>query len=398
MRIRSLAPLGLLVASLPVHAYQLIGATWNTERGPSEYALHPDGSDDITDGSDLEAVRQAFENWSCIEGSRFRFRERTDVEGVKSDSLSDGINSVFWDETNEFALGPATLGVNIGNGGQGQARNAAVIIFNGYDHTWSTDDAGSAVDVGSIAIHEIGHWLGLAHACTDMSESNCSPIDEAVMTPAYTSGTYREPFADDINGLLEMYAQDPSDNSTCEGPFRIGEYCACDAECANGLSCVPQEDGSQVCAKQCDSENTGACGPGFNCVLGQRPDDNSPAPGACRAQVAGTAAPPGTACVNDGYSCGQFDCTSSGAAGGGRVCFQGCLEDSDCPDGYACTGIQCLLDTDALSVTCPSGDGDGDGDGDGCACATPSDALPVGGFALAAFSLVLSVSSRRRRR
>ena len=53
--------LGLLPATVgaalllapSANAYQLIGATWDTERGPSEYALDSAGSEDIGRSADL---------------------------------------------------------------------------------------------------------------------------------------------------------------------------------------------------------------------------------------------------------------------------------------------------------------------------------------------------------
>jgi MYXO-CTERM domain-containing protein len=393
-----LIALGALLLAWPASAYQLLGNTWDMDRGPSEYAIEPSGSDDITDGSDIEAVRQAFRNWSCIEGSTFRFRERTDVEGVRVDDQADGINSVFWDETGEFGLGPSTLGVAMPAQLPGQQRfTAADIIFNGADHTWSTDDnpGPETVDVGSIAIHEVGHWLGLGHACTDMTESDCLSIDEAVMTPVYSAGTYREPFEDDINGLLAMYEQPADDASTCDGPFRIGEYCSCNDDCAGDLLCIAQDDGRQICSRTCDGDNPD-CGPGFNCILGEAPDDG-PAPGKCVAGIGGEPAQAGAVCQPNGM-CGQSDCTQLAAAGGQRVCFRGCQEDANCPDGYVCAGIACLLDTSTVGVQCPDTGGDGDGDGDemmpGCTATDVGDATPVAG-ALALLGVMVLVRRRR---
>jgi uncharacterized protein (TIGR03382 family) len=138
-------------------------------------------------------------------------------------------------------------------------------------------------------------------------------------------------------------------------------------------------------------------------VLGKAPADGEPAPGTCETVVAGTAKPPGAICVNDGFSCGAASCTQSGAAGGARVCFKGCVEDPDCDDGYICAGILCLKDSEALSLSCPSeevdaGPGDGDDDDDevdGCGCDATGERDVA--FSLLAFLAVLGVRRRARR-
>jgi len=415
MRRTELPPsaLRLVVAALALSAipsssgaYTLLGATWNADQGPVDFVIDAAGSDDIDDDSDLEAVRAAFRAWACTPGSRLRFQERTDQTATRTDDLNDGVNSVFWDETNDFGLGPSTLGVNFGNGGGGQSRTASKIIFNGFDHTWSTGDNGGGVDVMSIALHESGHWIGLGHSCPDDDGNPCPDGVTAVMTPAWSGALERAPEQDDIDGLLAMYPQDPSDDSTCDGPFRKGEACACNDECASGLLCVPQPDGSQVCAGTCNSDDTAACGPGFNCVLGAADEEGGVAPGTCETVVDGTAKPPGAVCQNDGFSCGSASCTQSGAAGGARVCFKACIEDSDCDDGYLCAEILCLKDTGALSIECPDentdgGTGDGDGeDEDGCGCAVvvDDDGASTSGGAMMGLVVVGVVGALRRRR
>jgi hypothetical protein len=393
--------LAVLTFSTTSFAYVLLGVTWDTEQGPIDFVIDEAGSDDISDGSDVEAVRLAFRAWACTPGSRLRVREPTDQVATRTDNLNDGVNSVFWDETGEFGLGPSTLGVNIGNGGGAQPRTASKIIFNGLDHTWSTGDSGGGVDVMSIALHESGHWIGLGHSCPDDQGNACPDGVRAVMSPAWSGALERQPEQDDKDGLLAMYPQDPADNSTCDGPFRKGEPCACSDECASGLTCVPQPDGSQVCASSCGSDAPTACGPGFNCVLGKAPADGEPAPGTCETVVNGTAKPPGAICQNDGFSCGAASCTQSGAAGGARVCFKGCLEDTDCDDGYICAGILCLKDSETLSLTCPDeevdagpGDDDDDDDDDGCGC----DATGERDVAFSGLALVALVFVRARRR
>lgn len=63
--------------------------------------------------------------------------------------------------------------------------------------TWSTD--GSGFDLATVAVHEIGHSLGLAH----------SNVSSAVMWPYY-SGIRRDLAADDIAGIQAIYLRAPN--------------------------------------------------------------------------------------------------------------------------------------------------------------------------------------------
>ncbi|KAK4402849.1 Metalloendoproteinase 2-MMP [Sesamum angolense] len=63
----------------------------------------------------------------------------------------------------------------------------------------------SAVDLESVAVHEIGHLLGLGH----------SSVEEAIMYPTISSGTRKVELAnDDIMGIQELYGSNPSYNGS----------------------------------------------------------------------------------------------------------------------------------------------------------------------------------------
>lgn len=386
--------LALTSLALPAQAYKLLGAAWDADKGPVVYHLEPSGSDDISDGSDLEAVRQAFRNWACVEGSRLRFVEG-DRDGIKDVSLDDGINTVFWDEDNTFGLGPATLGVTLGNApaspDETVVRDAADIIFNGFDHSWSTDDRASAIDVGSIAIHETGHWLGLGHPCSDPQETQCLGPDEAVMTPAYPGGVIREPLDDDIAGLLEMYPS--TDESRCDGPYRQGEVCTCNGECVAGLLCVEALDGAQVCAPKCSGEDA-SCPAGFACVLGARPSNGDPAEGTCIKLDDDGLKPLASLCQRDS-ECAAGLCLATDVIGR-TVCKKSCDTAEDCPGGYKCIDEVCVGAGASEGIACPD---DPDPDPPGCGCHASGETgpwAPLGLLGLSGFALGLLGSRRRR--
>ncbi|MFN2549810.1 MAG: myxosortase-dependent metalloprotease, MXAN_2677/MXAN_2678 family [Myxococcales bacterium] len=88
---------------------------------------------------------------------------------------------------------------------------SARIHLNAADFDWATDGSTSALDVQSIAEHEMGHALGLAHPCGDLDTQtpSCSALPAAtfqalqqdVMFPSIAPGPRRAPSQDDRDGL-----------------------------------------------------------------------------------------------------------------------------------------------------------------------------------------------------
>ncbi|XP_057774712.1 metalloendoproteinase 2-MMP-like [Salvia miltiorrhiza] len=82
--------------------------------------------------------------------------------------------------------------------------------FDGAE-SWVTDgdfingSPMSAVDLESVAVHEIGHLLGLGH----------SSVEDAIMYPTISSGTRKVELAnDDIMGIQELYGSNPNYNGS----------------------------------------------------------------------------------------------------------------------------------------------------------------------------------------
>ncbi len=73
------------------------------------------------------------------------------------------------------------------------------IHFDDSEHAWSIGATVGAFDVETVALHEIGHILGLGH----------SDVPGAVMWPSVSdNATLRELHADDIEGVSALYPRE----------------------------------------------------------------------------------------------------------------------------------------------------------------------------------------------
>lgn len=364
-------------------AFKALGGVWDVEGGPITYVLDPTGSEDIADDSDLEAIRSAFRGWACVPGTSVRFEEG-DEPGPRVVATDDGVNTLFWDETgNDCLMGPGTLGVTVGDVGS-DPRNAADICFNGKDHTWGI---ATETDVQSIALHEIGHFIGLDHPCdNDQDPASCIPSTRALMFPSWSGAPEREPLESDIAGVVSLYPSSQGDPSGCEGPFRAGERCACNDECVDGLVCAPDGTGELRCGRTCSSRDRD-CGSGSTCVL-DVPQDGQDAVGLC-IRAGQNSKPAGSIC-GTGTECESGTCGALITLGA-SICQVRCTGDSDCAGG-SCFEDFCL--GGFASEACPVIEPD-------CACtsaeaSSSSSSPPAAGVAVVTGVAILLLRRRRR--
>jgi MYXO-CTERM domain-containing protein len=396
-RLLSGCAFALLLVPVPAAAFQVQGPAWNSEGGPIEYRLHPDGSDDISDGSDLDAVRDAFATWSCAAGSGLRFIEGETIDARVNDQ-TDLINSVYWDETgqvdwagmrenpDEDPIPIATVGLVPFYPGEPAVRDAFDIIFNGVDYQWTSEAVTEEgfVNVYNMALIEIGTALGLSASCENPDDqSTCLGPDEAVMTNLIPGAPRDGLEQDDIDAMVSLYGTE--DGSNCEGPFRQGEACACNSDCVEGQICAPNTAGDLVCAPLCDSDGA-TCPTGYGCVYAAQ-DEDGLAVGVCGRGSPEGQFPVAATCEND-RQCAEGLCTAADPIGR-TVCRKSCDADGDCPSGYLCTDSVCTGNPDRAGNTC-----EGETGGD-CACAGTSD-QPASLLWLSL--LVVAPWLRRRRR
>lgn len=339
-----------------------MGSRWGIDEGPVFYSLSPDGSDDFSDDSELEAVSRAFRKWSCISKSGLRLYNSETI-GPKYLDLTDNINTVFWSETEEEArsngMGPATLGITLGDvpleGEWDIQRRNADITFNGFDHIWTVD--GVQTDVESIALHEIGHFIGFDHPCNDDQELDCLSEEESVLSPIYSGGLLQKLREDDILAAQSIY--ESKNESTCEGPYGLYEPCFDNCSCIDDLYCIPSGEVAR-CLPKCNQTQT-TCPESFQCSLSVPDPISGISAGFCQKVENNQNLYPGSICEN-GRECASGTCLAHSVIKR-SICLQSCQTTQECDDDYFCYESACLRKNRPLGIPCVDTDGNS-----GCSC------------------------------
>lgn len=157
------------------------------------YAFSPDNMIDYIPMPEMKSVFQkAFSRWSAVIPVNFT-------------------------ETDDYPSADIKIGFYYGNHGDGEPFDGVLGILahafspeNGRFHldaaeTWAVDfdqqKSRAAVDLESVATHEIGHILGLAH----------SSVKEAIMYPSLSPRTKKVGLRiDDVEGIQALYGSNPN--------------------------------------------------------------------------------------------------------------------------------------------------------------------------------------------
>ena len=248
----------------------------------------------------------------------------------------------------ESGLGPGTLGITLADvpNGSGETitRQSADIVFNGFDHVWSV--GGSQTDIESIAVHEVGHFVGFDHPCVDEAETDCLSINESALSPFYTGGEFHDLGPDDELAMIDIY---PSNNdSSCTGPFGLHEICEDDCACIDDLFCGNQEDTTR-CSLPCSNQNTN-CPSSFTCELTVPDATTGMARGICKKIIKDRYLEPGMVCEVSNQ-CASGDC---GLVPGlnRQVCLKRCEHQKDCSSGKFCYDGFCLPQNKPKGIDC----------------------------------------------
>jgi len=168
-------------------AFSATSCTWNKRE--LTYAFGT-GTNDVAGNGERDPVRRAFATWSAT--TQFAFREVG--TGDNPDIL------ISWTQANcgDANMTGSTLAHSDYPPGCGYYGNALPrpLHFDDQEHAWTVGAAANSYDIETVALHEIGHILGLQH----------SSIAGAVMFPTVSANaTKRVLDADDIEGIRRQY-------------------------------------------------------------------------------------------------------------------------------------------------------------------------------------------------
>ena len=280
------------------------------------YHVHSDGYSGLPFNRVQAALDAAFSTWETpCSTLRFDF-----VRGVDGDTPAmDGQNIIRFEErrldpevdpdsTLAFTshVGAYCTGVLV----------ESDITFNAVVFGWSDSRNSQFADIETVALHEIGHLLGLDHTADP----------DTVMYPSIQQRLRRDLSRDEDNAICALYSRD------------VGAVCERDADC-------PRDDVCQF-GPQSNESLAARCGPPIG--RGQSGDRCNPEASLCDAGCANGL------CLGDGR-CAAL-CRNDRDCDGGRSCLEDpggeaslrycvdlrlCEDDIDaCPAGEACVFTQ----------------------------------------------------------
>jgi hypothetical protein len=215
-RALAVATLAILLLAVPAGAYLKLGTRIGSRteslrwrQFPIRYFITDAGTTGVTSQQFQTAVTRAFNTWHAVEAAQ---TSSTFVGFVQSRPfVEDGANVIGYlnQPGQDRTLAATTFTIDETDG-----RILESDIYFNTIFPWSTAEAGGTdrYDVESIAVHEIGHLLGLSHSAlgeTELSGGGRRVIAaEAVMFPiAFTRGSIvdRSLKTDDIAGISDIY-------------------------------------------------------------------------------------------------------------------------------------------------------------------------------------------------
>ena len=182
------------------------------------YYLASDGFSVTNTTAELNALRASFGQWLAITNTHLKFEEVGLASPPVDVNTGDNSNILYWAKSSTVVKGgtaniSGSLGVTFYSfdPSDGAIRQAD-IVFNGVEQTWFTsvtNTTNPGYIVEGVALHEMGHFIGLGH----------SPVGGASMLYAGSSGISLQAgiSADDVAGARFVYPLAPTNYGAIKG-------------------------------------------------------------------------------------------------------------------------------------------------------------------------------------